>query len=99
MSKQNSNTEVVVEMKLKCATSLLEFVTSQKNRRMKQPYWLANITEDDDGSYTRTFDFCYINEDTDVKELKLQIEHGIVYIQPLYMEAAQENFPNEYKSQ
>lgn len=80
------------------ATSILQFVTAEKKRRMKQPYWLAKVNPDGhDGKPERLFDFHFINETTDVKELTAQIEYGIVYTLPLFIELATQYFPEAFE--
>lgn len=80
------------------ATSILQFVTAEKKRRTKQPYWLAKVNPDGpEGKPIRLFDFHYINESTDVKELTAQIEYGIVYTLPLFIELAVQQFPEAFE--
>ncbi|WP_421977852.1 hypothetical protein [Roseivirga seohaensis] len=81
------------------ATSILQFVTAEKKRRMKQPYWLAKINPDGhDGKPERLFDFQFIHETTDVKELTAQIEYGIVYTLPIFIELATQYFPEAFET-
>jgi len=98
MNSQISNVKASFKFNIELATSIYEFVTSQGKRRLKQPYWVVRINSDGpEGKPVRDFDFEYINESTDLEQLKSGIEEKVLWIQPLYKKLARENFPDKFK--